>query len=155
METPEREVTIHDLSLVSFDEERGQAVLRAFTGKGTYVRQLVDDLGREVGVGAYTAALRRTRVGHLNVADAAQPGALDSGRLQGRDQAVLPLSAALAHLPEHQVDGRDAQRAANGSELSNTPPGRFRVRSAAGLLGVWEGPAGISRPLVVFARPQE
>ena len=28
-------------------------------------------------------------------------------------------------------------------------------RHPAGLLGVWEGPPGISRPLVVFARPQD
>lgn len=155
VETPEREVTVYDLSLVSFDEERQQAVLRAFTGKGTYIRQLVDDLGREVRAGAYTLDLRRTRVGHLSVDDAAPPQAFDRDRLVGRDQSVLSLDVALSHLPEHRVEGRDAQRAANGTELTNTPAGRFRVRSAAGLLGVWEGPAGISRPVVVFARPQE
>lgn len=39
-------------------------------GKGTYVRTLVDDLGKRLGCGAYVAALERTRLGEFRLADA-------------------------------------------------------------------------------------
>ena len=38
--------------------------------KGTYVRTLCHDIGEALGCGAHLEALRRTRSGDLNVADA-------------------------------------------------------------------------------------
>jgi tRNA pseudouridine55 synthase len=155
VETPEREVVVYDLSLVSFDESSRRAELCALTGKGTYVRQLVDDLGERLGVGAYTVRLRRTRIGRLSVADARPPADMDLSAPEVSPPAVLSVATALEYLPRHDVAGREAERAANGSELSNTPAGRFRVYGPAGLLGVWEGVVGSSRPVVVFARPED
>ena len=37
---------------------------------GTYIRSLVEDIGRKLGTGAYMADLRRTRVGGFDIADA-------------------------------------------------------------------------------------
>ncbi len=37
---------------------------------GTYIRSLVEDLGRELGTGAYMSGLRRTRVGQFKLDDA-------------------------------------------------------------------------------------
>ncbi|MBN1773897.1 MAG: tRNA pseudouridine(55) synthase TruB, partial [Deltaproteobacteria bacterium] len=43
--------------------ESGRVALEVTCGGGTYVRQLVADLGQAVGCGAHTVGLRRTRVG--------------------------------------------------------------------------------------------
>lgn len=40
--------------------------------KGTYIRSLANDLGRELGCGAYLSALVRTRIGNYNLNDALQ-----------------------------------------------------------------------------------
>ncbi len=37
---------------------------------GTYIRSLGNDFGKALGVGGYMSSLRRTRIGHFNVADA-------------------------------------------------------------------------------------
>ena len=37
---------------------------------GTYIRSLADDIGRELGVGAYVDELRRTKIGQYSVKDA-------------------------------------------------------------------------------------
>lgn len=37
---------------------------------GTYIRSLVEDIGRELATGAYMSDLRRTRVGRFDIADA-------------------------------------------------------------------------------------
>lgn len=152
-ETPEREVMIYDLVMTGFDEQAQTAQLVALTGKGTYVRKLVEDLGSATGVGAYAAALRRTRVGGFRVDQALRPDELAPARYAAGGQGVLTLDEALDFLPRYEVSGREASLAANGNELSGAPIGRFRVCGPAGLVGVYEGRAGSARPLVIFPKP--
>lgn len=64
-----RQVTIYNNELISY----GYPLLR-FTSKvssGTYIRSLVEDIGNELKTGAYTAALRRTKVGNFSLEQAA------------------------------------------------------------------------------------
>jgi tRNA pseudouridine55 synthase len=44
--------------------------LRIECGRGTYIRSIARDLGRQLGTGAYLTQLRRTRIGPYHVADA-------------------------------------------------------------------------------------
>lgn len=44
----------------------------AHVSSGTYIRSLVEDIGKLLGTGAYMAALRRTSVGPFHIADALQ-----------------------------------------------------------------------------------
>src|SRR6202012_5368757 len=79
VEMPEREITVY-----RFEETRRAGPERDFViecSSGTYVRSLIADLGD-----AYCTALRRTRIGDFDVADA------DPLRL-------LPLEQALVHIP--------------------------------------------------------
>ena len=81
VEMPERQITVY-----SFDETRRQGFERDFViecSSGTYVRSLIADLGD-----AYCTALRRTRIGEFDVADA------DPERLLPLEQA-LPLISGL------------------------------------------------------------
>lgn len=50
--------------------EGAEVRLRVACSKGTYIRSLAHDIGRELGCGAYLSALRRTRSGHFHVDDA-------------------------------------------------------------------------------------
>jgi tRNA pseudouridine55 synthase len=154
VETPEREVTIYELTLQQFDAKTQRAVLRARTSKGTYVRTLVHDLGTVLGSGAYAAELRRTRVGPFRVEDAVAPESLTGEALRSGGGAVKTLSQALTFIPLFEVAGDDAFRAAHGGGLQHTPEGHFLVDGPEGLLGVHEGRAGASRPLVVFSSAQ-
>jgi tRNA pseudouridine55 synthase len=153
VDTPEREVMVYDLTLIDFDAQAQTARLVALTGKGTYVRQLVEDLGAATGAGGYAASLRRTRIGGFTVDRALSPDELAPDRYAAGAPGVLTLDEALAFLPRHEVGGREARLAANGNELTGAPIGRFRVYGPAGLVGVYEGRAGSARPLVVFPGP--
>ena len=44
----------------------------AAVGSGTYIRSLVEDIGEQLGTGAYMSDLRRTRVGQFSLTDALQ-----------------------------------------------------------------------------------
>lgn len=62
---PVREVTIYELSLISYEWPVLRLHMRV--SSGTYIRSLVDDLGRVLCVGAYTDELRRTMIGKYSV----------------------------------------------------------------------------------------
>lgn len=61
VEIPAREVEILRLDLVAIDAD-GQAIFEVECGKGTYVRSLARDMGRDLGCYGYIAELRRTEV---------------------------------------------------------------------------------------------
>jgi tRNA pseudouridine55 synthase len=74
VERPARNVTIHQFDLV---EKLGRDVtFRVLCSKGTYIRTLVHDLGRDLGVGAHLTALRRTAIGPYRVEIALDPKTL-------------------------------------------------------------------------------
>ena len=143
---------VYELSIKEFDEQAQTARLVALTGKGTYVRKLVEDLGSATGVGGYTAALRRTRIGSFAVDQALRPDELTPERYDGGGPGVLTLDEALDFLPRHEVGGREARLAVNGNELKDSPIGRFRVYGPAGIIGIYEGRGGSARPLVIFSQ---
>lgn len=63
-----RKATIYDIRDVSYEYP-----LVRFTvdvSSGTYIRSIVEDIGRELGTGAYTADLRRTRIADFSIENA-------------------------------------------------------------------------------------
>lgn len=91
LERPPRQVTIHDLQVLSCDGL--QARLRVHCSKGTYIRTLAQDIGRALGCGAHLSALRRTAAGPFSIDDAITLDALQS--------MENPISVLIApdHLP--------------------------------------------------------
>ena len=102
VELPARPVTVSRFEV--FDVRRGGELIDldvdVTVSSGTYVRALARDLGEALGVGGHLTALRRTRVGELDVARAAELDAL--AELAGAGEAIplVPLAdAARAVLP--------------------------------------------------------
>lgn len=62
-------LVIDAIEVLSFDAEKMQLTIRVVCSKGTYIRALARDIGEHLGSGAYLTALRRTRVGEINVKD--------------------------------------------------------------------------------------
>lgn len=154
-DTPIRRVQVHHLSMLEFDAAAQRARLRACTSKGTYIRTLAHDLGRALGVGAYALELRRLRSGALSVEDAVLPDDVAEAIEAGGSPAVLSVSDVLFSLPRYDVQGVEEKRARNGNNLAEAPAGLVRVYGADGLLGIYEGVTGKSRPRVVFSSPVE
>lgn len=80
--TPElkpRQVKIYKLELKKYDYPLVQ--FAAEVSSGTYIRSLVEDIGKQLGTGAYTSNLRRTRVGNLSVTHAVKPDTLTADKI--------------------------------------------------------------------------
>jgi tRNA pseudouridine55 synthase len=82
---PPRQVFIHKLELISYNYP--DANLKAEVSSGTYIRSLVEDIGKQLGVGAYTLSLRRTKIGQYNLSQAVAPKALTESVLEHSLQA--------------------------------------------------------------------
>ena len=66
--------------------------------RGTYVRTLAADIGKEIGCGAHLKTLRRTACDHLSVDKALTPDEL-AERCAAGETPLLSLRAALSHVP--------------------------------------------------------
>lgn len=75
-EVPERDVTIHRLSLARW--EPPDATMVVDCSKGTYIRSLARDIGAAVGTGAMLAHLVRTRAGDFSLATSIPIDALEA-----------------------------------------------------------------------------
>lgn len=154
-ETVEREprrIVVHELELLG----RGDDVLRLriLCSKGTYVRQLAEDLGLALGTLGHLQALRRTGVGRLRVEQAIALDDLQALGEASRTAWLLPADRLIEHLPRVDLDDALAARFLNGQAVrpESAPPGPVRVYRAGVLLGVGEGgPAGL-QPARLVAR---
>ena len=71
-----RKVMVNRLELVNY--EYPNVKLIANVSSGTYIRTLAEDIGKNLGTGAYTTQLRRTTVGNFSIADATEVKTLDT-----------------------------------------------------------------------------
>ncbi len=67
VEMPTRQVSIYSLELIDYSYP--ELKIRTHVGSGTYIRSLAEDIGRELGAGAYCSALRRVSVGNMILRD--------------------------------------------------------------------------------------
>jgi tRNA pseudouridine55 synthase len=141
-------IRVHELQLLGFRDDSLE--LRVRCSKGTYVRTLVEDLGRALGCGAHLAALRRTRSGGFRVDDAATFDELKRAAPTGHDGRLLPVDTLLSDLPRVDLPEALAERFARGQALhmDKAPAGKCSVYGLRGrLLGLGEGSAqGELRP---------
>lgn len=141
-ETPERDVFVHRLELLYFDEAEQLADLELDCSSGTYVRQLVADLGAISGTGAHCEALERLAVGPFRLE-------------QASGEELIPLERALAFLPERALDPDEARRARHGQAVSGTgdvgPEGPIRLTVDGELVALAEPRDGALKPVTVLS----
>src|SRR4051794_15589670 len=120
--TPVRRVTVHELQLVAFDPAGQTGELDVACSSGTYIRQLVTDLGELTGAGAYCEALERTAIGPFAVPDDEEA---EEARLIGLDQA-------LPFMPERRLTEAEGHAARHGRRVADAGPEGEVLRLTAG-----------------------
>jgi tRNA pseudouridine55 synthase len=101
VEREARSVTIARLELL--DCEQTRARLAVDCSKGTYIRTLVEDIGEQLGCGAYVAELRRTQAGPFTLAQTVTLEELERVHAEGGheavDQFLMPSDSGLQDWP--------------------------------------------------------
>ena len=93
VELKAREVTIHSFEVLSVSKQEDflDLAVRVECSSGTYIRAIARDLGDALGVGGHITSLRRTKVGHFDVAEANSLEELDDLRITELAEAAKQL----------------------------------------------------------------
>ena len=159
---------------------------RVVCSAGTYVRALAESVGAALGTGAHLAALRRTRAGEFRIERSASMEALErlveGGRPYGEERLagaertfgegvgvgraaegaefLLPLEAALPHMPAAHLTADEARRARHGAAVASRAAdglddgahvAMFDERGALLAVGSYDSEHGLLRPRVMLA----
>jgi tRNA pseudouridine55 synthase len=148
VEMQAREVHVHAFDVAGYDAASGRAVLDVHCSKGTYVRSLVRDLGEALGCGAYCSELRRTAIGHLDVAGAGPLADVAREPLAGGWR--MSCADALAHLPARELATGEREALLSGRGIAGgAEHGPVRCLAGGLLVCVAELCGDDLRPLVV------
>lgn len=163
VEIPSREVEIHRLTLLNC--EANKAHFEVECGKGTYVRSLARDFGRDLGCYGHISSLRRTFVAPFAedmMVPLAKLVALESiedrdERLAVLDTFLMDTAEALSTLPQLRITDDQAHRLKMGNPIilrgRDAPVAEPEAVALAGgkLIAIGEIAGGEFHPRRVFA----
>ncbi len=112
-----RHVTIHEAQLISV--EKGEELawnIYVHVSKGTYVRSIARDLGRELGSAAHLDGLRRVSSGSIDIAQCVSLDELEELGADGILSRCLDPVAALGY-PFRSLSVREREDVANGRAI--------------------------------------
>jgi tRNA pseudouridine55 synthase len=123
VEIPSREVEVHRLTLLKCETDR--AYFEVECGKGTYVRSLARDFGRELGCYGHISELRRSYVAPfaeemmVPLADLVALEAIEDKdeRLAALDAFLVDTAEALSALPQLRITEDQAHRLRMGNSI--------------------------------------
>lgn len=118
VERESRRVTVYHLRLDSFDKETQTGILDISCSKGTYVRTIIDDLGKALGTGAVMTALRRVEACGYSLSDCVTLDELrrlcDCGEAEN---TLRPVESLFTSYPALEISPMQAKRFSNGGAL--------------------------------------
>lgn len=125
-----RQVTIHSIELMDFDGRSFR--IRVFCSKGTYIRNLVEDIGEHLGVYAHLTTLHRIKTAGFDDEKMYSLETLSGMTREERLEILFPVDRAVMHFPKRILSSSELVSLRQGKilELSESP-GLFRVYDAS------------------------
>jgi tRNA pseudouridine55 synthase len=111
-----RKIHVYNLEILEWAPP--EAVLDVYCSSGTYVRSLANDLGEDLGTGAYLIGLRRTKSGRFTLRDAVPLRQLQDAFLTGEwYRHLIPAAEALGDWPGIELEADQVELVRHGHRL--------------------------------------
>lgn len=111
-----RDVTIYSLVLLA--HEGAELEVEVSCSKGTYIRTLAEDIGKQLGTGAHITMLRRLKAGPFTLDDSLTMEQLTALAATGALQArLIAPDKAIGNLPSVQLDEEQTRRLRQGQTV--------------------------------------
>lgn len=118
VEREKRPVTVSRLEVLSYNENTACGQLHIACSKGTYVRSLIDDVGRSLKCGGIMTALRRTKACGFTLSDALTLDVMKELSETGRiEEQLRPVESLFLSYREITVTKAQSVRFENGGAL--------------------------------------
>jgi len=140
IERKPRLVRIDHIELNDFSEDI--ATITVTCSKGTYIRTLAEDIGKQLGCGAHLIGLRRIATANYQIHQSMTLEAFESLSTDERIAALQPADSAVLHLPAVALDSDSTYYLRQGQSVWRggvVPAGLLRLYSEQGeFLGLGE-----------------
>ena len=135
IERKARDIHIDFIEILEFDGTKGK--IRCGVSKGTYIRSLIDDLGKELGTFATMNSLIRERVGDSTIDNAYTLEDIERLHQEGNDTFLQSVEEFFDY-PKLSIDGgKNLTLFLNGNTIRyNIENGRYRVYCQDRFLGL-------------------
>lgn len=159
VERPERKVTIHELELLTNEADTNTSFsIRVLCSKGTYIRTLCVDIGKQLGYPAHMSQLIRTKSDNIPLEETITLEVLEQKAVEQQvSDILLPITNGLRHLPTIDVNETDKQKVLQGQKrpiLSEaSAQARWKIMHQQELLAIYETDPkdnGLMKPARVF-----
>ena len=116
VELAPRKITVHHLEVLEWAPP--EVVIDVHCSSGTYVRSLANDLGVQLGCGAYLVGLRRTKSGRFSLRDATPLRKLQEAFNAGNwYQYLIPAAEALGDWPAIELSPDEVEGVRHGHRV--------------------------------------
>jgi len=118
IERSSRPVTIHEINFLDLDD--AVVSLEVFCSKGTYIRTLVEDIGKSLGCGGHVIELRRTGFAHLGLSESKtyeQLSKLKEQNLESLDSVILSADEMIPNLESVYLDSEQTSDIRLGKKI--------------------------------------
>ena len=114
-----KKVKIYQLNLIDFNQKVNPIVkFEVICSKGTYIRTLCNDIGDELGCGAYLSNLIRKKVGNFSIEDSLNLEELKKDKTSG-ERYLISIDSALEELDKIIVKSEATKTVLNGGVISS------------------------------------
>ena len=121
VERTQRPVCIHEIKFISYEEEI--LSLEVSCSKGTYIRTLIEDIGKSLGSGGYVIELRRIGFSHLDITQSRtyeQLLELKNIDLESLDTVILGADEMLPNIEAIYLDTEQSRDIRQGKKIQFT-----------------------------------
>jgi len=118
IERSSRPVTIHEINFLDLDD--AVVSLEVFCSKGTYIRTLVEDIGKSLGCGGHVIELRRTGFAHLGLSESKtyeQLSKLKEQNIESLDSVILGADEMIPNLESVYLDSEQTSDIRLGKKI--------------------------------------
>lgn len=124
VEIKSREIFVRFVNVLDIDKSNSEATLDICCSKGTYIRTIIDDIGRELGCGAMMTSLVRTESGSFTIDNAVDLNELIEMSDEKIEALVCQAADTLCGYAEVSLHPSRQKPFCNGM---TTSPGKYRV----------------------------
>lgn len=113
-----RSVRIDNIEVLDIDLEENKISIRVDCSKGTYIRTLCDDIGRELGCFAHMSKLERTKSGRFDIKDAYTLSQIEEMLEKGDMGFLVPVDVVFEEYERLTITEKKAKKMCNGTQIS-------------------------------------
>ena len=114
IEREARAVTVHSIELLSYDEQSRTGELDIHCSKGTYIRTIISDIGKKLGVGAVMSSLCRTMSGGFSLDDCIGIDEIRNSTAEDLRKIIIPTERIYSCYDELVLDKKQRKLFMNG-----------------------------------------